>query len=120
MKTIAVIKHDPVPGLYLSFDASTDQYYLGTYANVKWVSAYAVFSSGTSAVLADVRSQKFEGFVYENGNEHPDDLKIQNQMATLLARDHYYHLVATFRVDPWHKTKWYVWQHTSAPVLGAR
>jgi hypothetical protein len=114
MKTVHAVERNPVPGLYLSFDASTYQYYMQNYPEVKWQTAYGLFDAGTAAVLAAERSHRYAGFVYETGNEHAANLATQRQLGYALGRDRYYYLVATYRVDPYHKTEWYVWQHVTA------
>ena len=78
---------------------------------VQWQSAYGLFDAGTAALLAAERSHRYAGFVYETGNEHAANLISQDQLGDALGRDPYYRLTATYRVDRYHTTEWYVWQH---------
>jgi hypothetical protein len=123
-RTLTALEATPVPGTYVSIDGDALRYYSTQDPRLSWRPssfAYSLFEQRASVAVAAVRSHRFAGLVYHSGGVTAPVQRSQAAVATYLAHDPYYQLVAQFRVGPYGTSEWYVWQKRPDPprTLGA-
>jgi 4-amino-4-deoxy-L-arabinose transferase-like glycosyltransferase len=115
-RTLSAVEASPVAGEYVSADGDSLRYYTTSNSGIRWepsAFAYSLFGQGTPVVLSAIQSDRFAGFVYQTGNVPLPVHQTQVAMTQYLARDPNYRLVIKFRVSPYEKAEWYVWQRAS-------
>jgi hypothetical protein len=113
LKALSAVEARPVPGDYISTDGDALRYYSKADPMITWESssiAYSLFGQTTPLIVTAIRSNHYAGFVYQTGVTTPAVHRSQATVTKTLAHDPFYRLVTTFRVSPYVKGKWYVWQ----------
>jgi 4-amino-4-deoxy-L-arabinose transferase-like glycosyltransferase len=103
-----------IPGQYFGFDAETGEYYTQGNAQIDWypaADAYSIFSQGVSKVVETEKSHEFTGFLFQPTYLSSQNLSELHVLERLLATDHYYFEVSTFRVSPYTNAVWQLWIH---------
>jgi hypothetical protein len=124
---LAKIRADPIPGNYMTFDQGTVVYYTRGVPQVHWLGGFVLFGdinatapavtkAANERIVAAEGSHTYAGFLYTRGeNGKPFDNHL-NVLQAALAADPYYHLVGTWRLTPYQKYRWYLWQRTTTPL----
>lgn len=115
-RTLSAVEASPVAGTYVSADGDSLRYYTTPNSSIKWepsAFAYSLFGQGTAVVLSAIQSDRFAGFVYQTGNVPLPVHQTQVDMTRYLSHDPNYRLVIKFRVSPYEKAEWFVWQRAS-------